>query len=75
MRGTLSLVVAPDADLPTGGVCEVPSTGTVLRYMDPESICPGLLGLDYIGEADSPRGRVVRGFFWLMRRWPKPSRR
>lgn len=46
---------------------------TTLRFMAPESLCPDVLGLDYIGEADTLRGRVVRAFFWLMRAWPKPK--
>ncbi len=33
-------------------------------------ICPDLLAHDYLGEADTWRGRVVRGFFWLLRWWP-----
>lgn len=33
-------------------------------------MCPDLLRYDQLGEADNLRGRVVRGFFWLMRIWP-----
>ncbi len=32
--------------------------------------CPDLLRYEQIGEADTLRGRVVRTFFWLLRRWP-----
>ena len=32
--------------------------------------CPDLLRWELLGEADRWRGRVVRGFFWLMRWWP-----
>jgi len=32
-------------------------------------LCPDLLTLADIGVADNLRGRVVRWFFWLMRRW------
>jgi hypothetical protein len=34
------------------------------------ALCPDLLRLSQIGAADGPRGRVVRGFFWLLRAWP-----
>ena len=34
------------------------------------SLCPDLLRYEQIGAADGWRGRVVRGFFWLMRWWP-----
>lgn len=33
------------------------------------AICPDLLELDDIGEADNLRGRVVRAFFWFMKVW------
>jgi hypothetical protein len=33
-------------------------------------VCPDLLRYEQIGEADNLRGRIVRGFFWLMRFWP-----
>jgi hypothetical protein len=49
-----------------------PQTSVQIRMMDPESLCPDLLGLDYIGPADHLRGRVIRGFVRLMRLWPKP---
>lgn len=34
------------------------------------AVCPDLLRYEQIGEADGPRGCVVRAFFWLMRVWP-----
>ena len=33
-------------------------------------ICPDLLRYDELGVADNWRGRVIRGFFYLMRAWP-----
>lgn len=30
------------------------------------AICPDLLTLQNIGEADNLRGRFIRGFFWIM---------
>jgi hypothetical protein len=35
-------------------------------------ICPDLLEHGDLGEADCMRGRVIRGFFWLLRWWPRP---
>ncbi len=35
----------------------------------PQVLCPDLLTLEHIGVADNLRGRVVRGFFQLMRIW------
>ena len=32
-------------------------------------ICPDLLDYEALGEEDNFRGRVVRGFFWLIRWW------
>lgn len=32
--------------------------------------CPDLLEYTDIGAADNWRGRVIRGFFWVMRAWP-----
>lgn len=32
-------------------------------------ICPDLLSYADLGAADNLRGRVVRAFFWLIRRW------
>ena len=39
-------------------------------YVTPDHLCPDLLRYEQIGAADNLRGRVVRGFFWLMRAWP-----
>ena len=39
----------------------------------PQWLCPDLLRYEQIGGADDLRGRVVRGFFWIMRAWP-PAR-
>lgn len=33
-------------------------------------LCPDLLRYEQIGEADGLRGRVVRGFFWILQLWP-----
>lgn len=33
-------------------------------------LCPDLLRYEQMGEADRLRGRIVRGFFWLLRWWP-----
>ena len=33
-------------------------------------LCPDLLRYEQMGEADHLRGRIVRGFFWLLRWWP-----
>jgi hypothetical protein len=41
----------------------------------PDHLCPDLLRLSNIGAADGWRGRVVRGFFNLMRLWPPRERR
>lgn len=51
---------------------QVGTSSTTLRVMAPEHLCPDLLGLDYLGPADTARGRVVRAFFFVMRLWPKP---
>lgn len=40
-------------------------TGTITTQAP---LCPDLLRLSDIGEADSWRGHVVRGFFWLLRK-------
>jgi hypothetical protein len=37
-------------------------------YTSGESICPDLLRLEQIGEADGWRGRLVRVFFWVLDR-------
>lgn len=44
------------------------STGTVVRMVT-IPMCPDLLRYDQLGEADNLRGKVIRGFFWLMRVW------
>jgi len=49
-----------------------PRTGNPLKYMPPGHFCPDVCGLEDFGDADTWRGRVVRGFFRLMRWWPKP---
>lgn len=37
----------------------------------PLPFCPDLFGLHCLGEADGPRGRIVRAFAWLIDRvWP-----
>jgi hypothetical protein len=36
----------------------------------PDHLCPDLLRYANLGGADGVRGRVVRGFFWLLRAWP-----
>lgn len=52
------------------------STGTrVVAAADgtlvtPDHLCPDLLRWENIGPADGLRGRVVRGFFALLRLWP-----
>lgn len=43
---------------------------TSATLLTPEHLCPDLLRYEQIGCADNWRGRVVRGFFWLMRAWP-----
>src|ERR1035437_2893891 len=68
-----ALIVEQAPTLPNRFTMWSPTTGITMRLMDPNSLCPDLLSLDYIGEADSFRGEVVRGFFWLMRFWPKPT--
>jgi hypothetical protein len=32
-------------------------------------MCPDLVTAEYFGAADTWRGRVIKGFFWLMRWW------
>lgn len=54
----------------SGGWGEVQySDGTKLVTVP---ICPDLLEHRDLGEADSMRGHLIRGFFWLMRWWPRP---
>ena len=43
-------------------------TDTVSRLVG-VPFCPDMLRYEDIGVADNIRGRVVRGFFWLMRWW------
>lgn len=50
-----------------------PSEPLRLKYMAPGHFCPDVVDLLDFGEADSLRGRVVRGFMWLMEFWPKPG--
>lgn len=38
-------------------------------WVTPDHLCPDLLRWENIGVADGLRGRVVRGFFWLLRAW------
>lgn len=49
------------------------ATGNPLKFMVPGSFCPDVCGIEDFGEADTWRGKVVRGFFKLMRYWPKPG--
>jgi hypothetical protein len=48
--------------------------GTAREYMipaaNPTALCPDLLRYEQLGAADTWRGRVVRGVFWLLRAWP-----
>jgi hypothetical protein len=45
-------------------------TTTTLTRLIGVPICPDLLDYSALGEADNLRGRIVRGFFWLLRFWP-----
>jgi hypothetical protein len=45
-----------------------PVTYTITTGL-PQVVCPDLLTIDRIGEADGLRGKVVRGFFWALRWW------
>lgn len=52
-----------------------PPTQSIIDYRGihtpvPYALCPDLLRYEQIGVADNLRGRIVRGFFWLMRAWP-----
>jgi len=47
-----------------------PGRLTAMPSANPRAFCPDLLLYEQLGEADGWRGRVVRGFFWLMRGWP-----
>jgi hypothetical protein len=53
---------------PTRGTALVVGRDGVL--VTPDHLCPDLLRLSNIGPADGWRGRIVRGFFRLMRLWP-----
>lgn len=46
--------------------------GNPLKYMPPGHFCPDVCGLEDFGDADTWRGKTVRGFFRLMKLWPKP---
>ncbi len=48
-----------------------PHTDTILKFMPPGHFCPDVCGIEDFGTADTWRGRAVRGFFHLMRMWPK----
>ena len=57
------------------GVTQVTTSAHLVQARDgtwvtPNCLCPDLLRLENIGAADGFRGRVVRGFFWLLRAWP-----
>ena len=40
-------------------------------YLGGAPICPDLLRLEHLGEADNARGRFVRALFWVLDRvWP-----
>ncbi len=43
--------------------------GTIYTFTS-SALCPDLLTIEKIGEADNLRGKVVRTFFHLMRIWP-----
>lgn len=45
------------------------STITMGTFVTPNALCPDLLRYENIGEANGWRGRIVRGFFWLMQIW------
>ncbi len=51
-----------------GGAKLLPAADGTL--VTPDHLCPDLLRYENIGAADGPRGRVVRGFFWILRAWP-----
>ena len=55
------------------------TTGRLVRAADgtwvtADHLCPDLLRLSNLGPADGMRGRVVRGMFRLLDRWPGPDR-
>jgi len=43
-------------------------SGTSVRILT-VPICPDLLRYDQLGVADNFRGKIIRGFFWLMQIW------
>lgn len=47
-----------------------PITSGTVSHLVGVPICPDLLDLRDLGEADNARGRAVRAFFWLLRFWP-----
>ena len=44
-------------------------------WVTPDHLCPDLLRHSQLGPADGMRGRVVRGLFRLLDRWPVPDRK
>lgn len=56
----------------TGTRVAVAADGVLIT---PDHLCPDLLRWSNIGPADGPRGRLVRGFFWLLRLWPPKGTR
>ena len=62
-EGTLTLPPGFPTFMSLNGVRLVPAA-------DAMPITPDLLRWENIGAADGMRGRLVRGFFWLLRAWP-----
>lgn len=60
--------------LPSTSVVRI-VTAANTALVTPDHLCPDLLRHENIGGADGVRGRVVRGFFWLLRAWPPRERR
>ncbi len=56
----------PGVDPKTGMVSTSYALGT---FVTPSHLCPDLLRYEQLGAADNWRGRMVRGFFFLMRVW------
>lgn len=52
-----------------------PSTVTLGTFVTPDHLCPDLLRLSQIGQADCWRGRVVRLFFFCLQIWPTAAER
>lgn len=48
------------------------ATNNPLKFMAPGHFCPDVCGIEDFGDADTWRGKTVRGFFRLMKHWPKP---